>query len=318
MDSVPRPLRVVVVGSLNMDLLVRVPQLPAPGETVMGDSLLQAAGGKGANQAVAAARLGSRVRMVGRVGRDAFGRALSRGLRAEGISTRWVRPADQPTGAALIAVDAHGENCIVVAPGANVQLAPADLPERTIAAAEVVVAQLEVPPPTIAAAFRLARAGGARTVLNAAPAQPVPPDLLALSDVVIANEPELATLLGRQPLAHGAEAAAAHALQTSPEQVVVVTLGPRGALAVGGPAARVLEQPAFAVTAVDSVGAGDAFVGGFVASRWWSAGLEAALRWGCAAGALATTRPGGQPALPTRAAVQALLDATPVAAGRPG
>ncbi|MBV9543438.1 MAG: ribokinase, partial [Chloroflexi bacterium] len=173
-----RPTRIVVVGSLNMDLIVRVPSLPRPGETVAGESLVYAAGGKGANQAVAAARLGAAVSMVGRVGRDAFGRELSRALRTEGIVTRHVHPSDAPTGVALIQVDGAGENTIAVAPGANATVTPNDVPRRLIASADVVAAPLEVPLETVEAAFRTAREAGIRTVLNAAPAQSVPADVL--------------------------------------------------------------------------------------------------------------------------------------------
>jgi ribokinase len=295
----------VVVGGLNMDLIVSVPHLPRPGETVVGDSLLRAAGGKGANQAVAAARLGATVTMIGRVGHDSFGHDLSRALRDEGISTRWVRGSERATGAALIEVDEHGENSIAVSPGANADLLPEDVPRKAIDAADVVVAPLEVPLASVEEAFRLARLASVRTVLNAAPAQEIPAALLRLTDVVICNEVELAMLLGRRAVAPGQEAAAARALRGGPDQLVVVTLGERGALAVVGD--EVLEQPAFEVTAIDSVGAGDAFVAGFSVALVQSADVPAALRFGCAAGALATTRRGAQPAMPSLAEVAALL-----------
>ena len=205
------PVRVVVVGGLNMDLIVNVPHLPRPGETVVGDNFFRAAGGKGANQAVAAARLHAHVTMIGRVGHDAFGRDLTRGLRDDGVSTRWVLGSESATGAALIEVDAHGENSIAVAPGANQDLLPEDVPRKAIEAASVVVAPLEVPLASIEEAFRLARLASVRTVLNAAPAQAVPPSLMRLTDVVICNEVELAMLLGR-PVLVGEEAAAARAL----------------------------------------------------------------------------------------------------------
>jgi ribokinase len=297
------PPRVVVVGSLNMDLIVRVPRLPGPGETVLGESLVQAAGGKGANQAVAAARLGASVAIVGRVGRDAFGRELAAGLRSERISTRHVRTSGAPTGTALIEVDAHGENSIAVAPGANATVLPADVPPHVVASAEVVVAQLEVPLATVEAAFRLAREAGVRTLLNAAPAQRVALDLLRLCDVVVLNEHELAALHG-QPVRAGEEVTAAQAVRCTRSQMVVVTLGARGAVAVVGD--DVVRQSAFDVPVVDSVGAGDAFVAGFVVGRWWSAGAAAALRLGCAAGSLATTREGAQPSLPRLEEVEAL------------
>jgi ribokinase len=301
----PEALQVVVVGSLNMDLVVRVAHLPRAGETVVGDDLLRAPGGKGANQAVAAARLGASVSLVGRVGRDGFGHELTAALRDAGVSTRWVLGSDRPTGAALIEVDAAGENSIAVAPGANQEVLPEDIPARLVGDAEVVVAPLEVPLATIEEAFRLARAASRRTVLNVAPARPVPASLLRLADVVVANEVEAATLLGRDALKPDNEAEAARALRTFAEQVVVVTLGARGAVAVFEE--QVVWQESFAVDVMDTVGAGDAFVAGFVVGRWWSAGVAAALRLGCAAGALACTRGGAQPALPSLAEVEALL-----------
>jgi ribokinase len=302
--GVAKGMRVVVVGSLNMDLVVHVPHLPRPGETVAGDSLLRAPGGKGANQAVAAARLGASVTMIGRVGHDSFGRDLTRGLRDDGVSTRWVRGSDRPTGAALIEVDDDGQNTIAIAPGANADLLPEDVPRAAIEAADVVVAPLAVPLATIEEAFRLASRAGVRTVLNAAPAQAVPRSLLDLATVVICNEVELAMLLG-QAVVSGAEAVAAQALRSLPDQLVVVTLGERGALAVAG--AEVIEQPAYRVQVVDSTGAGDAFVAGFSIAAH-SGDVRAALRLGCAAGALATTRRGAQPAMPSASDVSALLD----------
>jgi ribokinase len=301
-------LRLVVVGGLNMDLIVQVPRLPKPGETVAGDNLLRAAGGKGANQAVAAARLGASVSMIGRVGRDAFGRELTRTLRDEGVSTRWVLGSDLSTGAALIEVDDLGENSIAVARGANTELLPEDVPRKAVETADVVAAALEVPLASIEEAFRLARLASVRTVLNAAPAQEVPASLLRLTDVVICNEHELATLLGHA-VSNGEEATRALELRAAPGQVVVVTLGERGALAVVG--AEVIQQAAFRVPTVDSTGAGDAFVAGFIVGDWSSGanGVAEALRLGCAAGALATTKPGAQPSMPRLEAVRALLGA---------
>lgn len=287
-----------------MDLVVRAETLPRPGETVTGQDLLRAAGGKGANQAVALARLGAEVSMVGRVGHDAFGRELSRGLRDAGVSTRWVLGADRPTGAALILVDARGENCIAVAPGANEELLPEDVPRRAIEAVDVVVAPLEVPIASVEEAFRLARLAGVRTVLNLAPARRVPGSLLKLADVLICNEVELATLIGRR-VSEGDEGAAAVDLRSFAGQIVVVTLGERGAIALDG--SSVSLQAAFAVDVVDTTGAGDAFVAGFVAGRWFAEGVDAALRLGCAAGSLATTRAGAQPSMPTSDEVSALL-----------
>jgi len=301
----PSPLRCVVVGALNMDLLVRVEELPRPGETVIGEDLLRAAGGKGANQAVALARLGAEVSMIGRVGHDAFGRELERLMRDAGVSTRWVQGAERPTGTALIFVDARGENAIAVSPGANHELLPEDVPRRAIEAADVVVAALEVPLASLEEAFRLARFASVRTVLNAAPATRVPASLLDLADVIICNEVELASLAGGT-VESGSEAEAMRQLRRFESQIVVVTLGAHGAVALERSA--VVSQPAFEVPVVDTVGAGDAFVAGFVAGNWFSAGLATALRWGCAAGSLATTKSGAQPSMPELAAVRSLIE----------
>jgi ribokinase len=298
----PATLRCLVLGGLNMDLVVRVEQLPRPGETVTGEDLLRAAGGKGANQAVALARLGAEVSMVGRVGHDAFGRELTRGLRDADVSTRWVQGSDRPTGTALILVDAAGQNSIAVAPGANAELLPEDVPRRAIEAADIVVAQLEVPVASVEEAFRLARLAGVRTLLNAAPARALPGSLLDLANVLVCNEVELSTLLETQ-VPTGSEVAAARQVRRSADQVVVVTLGERGAVAVVGP--DIFTQAAFDVDVVDTTGAGDAFVAGYVLGS--GEGPGAALRWGCAAGSLACTRAGAQPSMPTLAEVQALL-----------
>ena len=245
--------------------------------------------------------------MLGRVGHDVFGRDLSRSLRDAGVNTRWVLGCDRPTGAALIIVDEAGQNSIAVAPGANDEVLPEEVPSRPIESADVLVAALEVPVASIDEAFRLARQAGVRTVLNAAPAQSVPAAVLCHADVVICKEVELSTLVGR-PVAASAEANAARELRAFTDQVVIVTLGERGALALAGDA--VLEQPAFEVDVVDTTGAGDAFVAGFVVGRWYAGAVGEALRWGCAAGSLATARVGAQPSMPSLAEVKALLGAS--------
>ena len=203
-------------------------------------------------------------------------------------------------------MDDSGENTIALAPGANADLLPEDVPRKALETAHVVVAQLEVPVASIEESFRLARLAGVRTVLNAAPAQIVPRSLLDLADVVICNEVELAMLLGRAVIA-GQEAVAGRALRSAPDQIVVVTLGERGALAIAG--SEIVEQPTFGVQVVDSTGAGDAFVAGFsiALAANGAADLRAALRLGCAAGALATTRRGAQPSMPSLSDVSALI-----------
>ncbi|WP_456413791.1 ribokinase, partial [Oceanithermus profundus] len=247
---------VLVVGSLNMDLVVPVPRHPKPGETVVGGDLRRFPGGKGANQAVAAARLGARVRMIGRVGADAYGTELKRGLEAEGIGTEDVAELDVPTGVALISVGEDGQNAIVVSPGANARLRPDDLSPERFAAAGVVVLQLETPLETVQRAAELGRAAGARVLLNAAPAQPLPEGLLGALGVLVVNEFEAARVADtREPEGPEEALALARALARR-VPVAVVTLGARGLVWAGAEGEGTL--PAFEVRAVDTTAAGDA------------------------------------------------------------
>ncbi len=299
------PASVLVVGSLNMDLVVPVPRHPKPGETVVGGDLRRFPGGKGANQAVAAARLGARVRMIGRVGADAYGTELKRGLEAEGIETADVAELDAPTGVALIGVSEDGQNAIVVSPGANARLRPEDLAPERFAGAGVAVLQLETPLATVRRAAELGRAAGARVLLNAAPAQALPEGLLKAVDLLVVNEFEAAQVAGaREP--EGPEEALALARELARRvPVAVVTLGARGLVWAGVEGEGVL--PAFEVRAVDTTAAGDAFVGGLAAALAAGEPLQPALRFASAAGALAATRPGAQPSLPNKEAVETLL-----------
>ncbi len=297
--------RIVVVGSLNMDLVVRTGRIPAPGETVLGaGDLCRFPGGKGANQACAAARLGAAAHMVGRVGEDAFGRELLESLGRDGVDTAAVQTtAGLPTGVALIVVDAAGQNSIVVSAGANAHLTPADVDRVApmLRAAGVVMLQLEVPLPAVLRAAEVGRQGGALVVLNPAPAQPLPAALLSCVDVLVPNETELALLAGGS----GPVAKAARTLRTRTGiGTVVVTLGAQGALLVGDSVAHV---PAFPVTPVDTTAAGDAFVAALAVALAEGRPPVDAVRFGNAAGALAATRPGAQTALPDRAAVEAIL-----------
>ncbi len=299
---------VTVVGSLNMDLVIRAPRIPQPGETIIGSELHTVPGGKGANQAVAAARLGVRVSMVGRVGHDAFAGPLLDNLTATGVDHTFVTgDAEAATGVALIVVDDAGQNSIVVASGANMRLSPADVEaaEAAISAAQVVLLQLESPLETVTRAAEIARAHGVTVILNPAPARPLPAGLLSLVDVLVPNESETELLSG-MPVGNQAEAeAAAAALRASGVGTLILTLGERGAmLAREGEAALF---PAFDVTPVDTTAAGDAFVGGLAVALAEGKALAEAVRWGNAAGALATTRLGAQPSLPTRQALERLL-----------
>ena len=300
--------RVTVVGSLNMDLAVCAARIPQPGETILGGAFHTVPGGKGANQAVAAARLGAHVAMVGRVGEDDFGGLLLEGLAAEGIDAiHVIKDPGAATGVALIVVDDQGQNAIVVVSGANARLSPADVAasREPITAASALLLQLESPLAAIEWAAEVARAHGVTVILNPAPARALPPDLLERVDVLIPNEIEAALLTGL-PVADLAQArAAATALREMGAGTVVLTLGERGALLATGEDARLC--PAFPVEVVDTTAAGDAFVAGLAVALGEGQVLVEAVRWGNAAGALATTVLGAQPSLPRRRDVELLL-----------
>jgi ribokinase len=295
---------VVVVGGLNTDYVVRVDHLPAEGETVGGNDYLVAAGGKGLNQAVAAARQGADVALVGCVGMDSAGTALLDLLDGEGVDISHVRVvADSGTGVALITVASGGDNTIVVAPLANACLSPADIAaaRSLISGAAVVLAQLEVPLAAVSAALGQARAAGVLTVLNPAPASgPLAPGLLGTVDLLIPNETEAAALTG----VAGGERAAMALLRSGVAQVIV-TMGAGGAVMAGESGVRRVAP--FPVRAVDTTGAGDAFCGALVAALAGGLQLTAAARRASAAGALAATAAGAVPSLPTAATVDGLL-----------
>lgn len=302
--------KIIVVGSSNTDMVVKTPHIPAPGETVLGGEFLMAAGGKGANQAVAAARLGAEVTFVARVGRDVFGEQAQAGFRREGLDTRYVVTDPQAaSGVALIFVDAGGENSIAVAPGANARLSPDDArrAREAIEAADVLLLQLEIPPETVLAAAETAHRAGVRVILNPAPAppQPLPADLLACVDVLTPNESEASLLTGTQVVDTDDAEQAARRLLEQGVGAVIVTLGARGALVVT-PAGQQL-VPSFPVDVVDTTAAGDAFNGGLAVALAGKKSLEEAVRFASACGALATTRMGAQPSLPTAGEVEAFL-----------
>ncbi len=289
-----------------MDLVVPVARHPKPGETIIGGDLQRFHGGKGANQAVAAARLGGRVRMVGRVGADAYGAELKQGLSAEGIVTADVAELEAPTGVALISVSEDGQNAIIVSPGANARLRPEDLSPVQFANARVVVLQLETPLETVRRAAELGREAGARVLLNAAPAQELSADLLRTLDVLVVNEFEAGQVAGEEEPESMEEALVLARQLARRVPVVVITLGARGLVWAGAEGEGYL--PAFEVQAVDTTAAGDAFVGGLAAALAAGEPFAAALRFGSAAGALAATRPGAQPSLPHVDEVATLVD----------
>jgi len=300
--------RVVVVGSLNMDLVIRSARIPQPGETILGGEFHSIPGGKGANQAVGTARLGAHVSMVGRVGDDAFGNQLLNNLSADGIDHTFVlRDGASATGVALIVVDDAGQNTIVVASGANMRLSPSDVDAAAavFATADALLLQLESPLQTVIHAAKLARAHGVTVILNPAPARPLPQELLTLVDVLVPNESETSLLTG-MPVANLDEAVAASAaLHQAGVGTVILTLGERGALLAEERATRVL--PAFEVEPLDTTAAGDAFLAGLAVALAEGRNPGEAVRWGNAAGALATTRLGAQTSLPARQAVEQLL-----------
>ena len=272
-------LSVAVVGSANLDLVARTERLPRPGETVTGASFARIPGGKGANQAVAAARLGAEVRFVGAVGRDDFGRQALEAMHGDGVRADVVE-LDAPTGIALIVVDDTGENTIVVAPGANAELRPEHV---QVGEADAVLCQLEIPLDAVAEAARQARF----LCLNAAPARALPSELLARVDLLVVNRYELETL--------GAQ-----------EGFVALTFGAEGAMLLeGGEEVARAEPPR--VEAVDGTAAGDAFTACLLVSLLEGRPRDEALRRACAAGALAASRPGAQPSLPTAAEIEEIL-----------
>ena len=289
----PHSYDVVVVGSSNLDLVASVERLPAPGETVLGRDYAEHAGGKGLNQAVAAARAGADTAFITCLGNDHAGDTLHSLMVAEGVAS-YITDVDVPTGRALINVDETAENSIVVIPGANARLgiAVVDAHRDLLARASVVLCQLEIPLDSVEAALAIARTGGARTILNPAPAAELPRSLVQLCDVITPNQHELASLGGTS------------ALLDAGVSTVIVTLGARGMKVVTRDGE--LEIPPFVVRAVDTTGAGDAACGALAAALGQGCDIAVAARRASAAGALAATRHGAVPSLPTRAEIDAL------------
>jgi ribokinase len=296
---------VIVFGSINLDLVCRVAHFPAPGETTAGSSFSMFPGGKGANQALGAARAGASVRLFGAVGRDVFAAGATALLVPGGVDIAGVASVDTPTGCATILVDDHGENCIVVVAGANADADPLAVPDAALTSETVLVLQQEVDAAANAALIARARRAGTRIMLNAAPAHPVSLDLLRMIDILVVNESEAAALA--RPLGWAAMPRdfALNATAAAPNIAVVVTLGAAGALWVD--AAKALRVEAPDVDVVDTTGAGDGFVGALAAAIDGGANPVDALRRAVAAGSLACTVHGAQPALPDRTAIDALL-----------
>ncbi len=290
-----RAARVAVLGSINMDLVAGTERLPAPGETVLGTSFSTVPGGKGSNQAIAAARAGGAVTFIGAVGSDTFADPLASTLSDAGVSTDRLRRVDGPSGIAVISVDSSAENSIIVVLGANGTVASIGDEDRSaIAGSAILVMQLEIPFDTVIAGARLAAEAGVAVMLNPSPARPLPPELLEAVTLLVVNEGEAAVLGDK------AVAGVPH---------VVTTLGAEGAR-YRGPSGAVVEVPAPRVHAVDTTGAGDAFAGALAVA--WAEGAvpELALRRACAAGALATTVAGASSSSPTREAIDELVAST--------
>ncbi|NGQ95852.1 ribokinase [Brevibacillus sp. SYP-B805] len=299
--------KIAVVGSINMDLVVTASQLPVAGETILGEQFQTIPGGKGANQAVAAARLGARVAMVGAVGDDMFGRRMRDQLQQEGVEITHVKVVPgQATGVAMIQVSQAGENTIVVVPGANHALRPDDIEEaeQAIAEADVMLVQLEIPLATVAKAVEIAERSGTMIILNPAPAQPLPDTLLAKTDLLTPNETELAVLTTGKATAYGDMMTLVAALKERlGKGNLLVTRGEKGVYyEIDGQRG---EQPAYAVKAVDTTAAGDSFNAGLATRIAEGASWKEAIDFASRVAALTVTRFGAQSSLPTRKEVDA-------------
>ena len=296
---------ITVVGSINLDLIATVGRLPGPGETVSGDGFKTAPGGKGANQALAAARAGAKVRMIGSVGKDAFAVEALACLKEGKVDLSCVREAHAATGTALILVDAKGENMIAVVAGANDAVLPGDLSRVVFAKGEIVLAQLEIPTATVEAALDAARTVGAVSILNTAPFSADAVGLLAKADYVVANETEFDLYGEALSLSGRDRPARMRAFAEKTGRTIIVTLGGDGVVAASPKA--LLTVPALKITPIDTVGAGDTFCGYFGAAFDAGLGLEDALRRAAVAGSLACLKPGAQPSIPHAEDVDAAL-----------
>ncbi|QXI09981.1 ribokinase [Pseudomonas zeae] len=304
------PANVVVIGSLNMDLVTRAPRLPVGGETLIGHSFATVSGGKGANQAVAAARLGAQVAMVGCVGSDDYGVQLRNALLAEQIDCQAVSTVDDSSGVALIVVDDNSQNAIVIVAGANGAMTPAviDRFDAVLQAADVIICQLEIPDAAVGHALKRARALGKIVILNPAPAsRPLPADWFAAIDYLIPNESEATVLSGLPVDSQETAESAASQLIAMGAGKVIITLGAQGSLFANGQSFE--HFPAPKVKAVDTTAAGDTFVGGFAAALANGKSEAEAIRFGQIAAALSVTRAGAQPSIPTLSDVQAFKPA---------
>lgn len=300
---------IAVFGSINMDLVVRAPRFPRPGETLSGHTFYTAPGGKGANQAVAAARLGAATYMVGRVGQDVFSKALLESLQVNRVNVDGIwRDPDHPSGTAVIMVDDSAENSIIIVPGANGAINYDDLNrlEEALKIASHLLLQLEIPVEMVVAAAKLARQRGVAVILDPAPARPLPEELYCSVDWITPNESEASILMQKTIQTEQEAAQAASMLHERGVPNVVIKMGSKGALWSDGERQRFL--PAYLVQAVDTVAAGDAFNGALAAALSEGKPVMEALTWAMAAGALSTTRYGAQPSMPQRKELLAFIE----------
>jgi ribokinase len=300
---------IVVVGSINTDMVVRSPQIPKPGETLIGNSFVTTPGGKGANQAVAAARLGGKVTLIGKVGTDAFGNTAIENFKKENIDTRFIyKDANQPSGIAIIIIDDKGENSIVVASGSNGTLSGNDITNAadTIKAAEVVLFQLETPLDTVEAGAKLAKANGKKVMLNPAPAAELSDGLLKHIDIITPNQSEAHTLTGITVSNIEEAALASNALHAKGIDMVIITMGALGAY-VSSSSYTGLVNGFNAGTVIDTVAAGDTFCGGLAIALSEGKRIDDAVRFANAAAAISVTRSGAQESVPHRTEVDAFL-----------
>ena len=302
---------IVVIGSSNVDMVVKGERIPKPGETIIGGDFHKAAGGKGANQAVAAARAGGDVTFIASVGDDIFGREAINGYQKDGINTEHIKvDPDHPTGTALILVDAKGENSIAVASGANANLSESDLSNthRVIENSDIILMQLETPVKTIEAAAEMARRSGIKVILNPAPAQKLSDNLLAQVSILTPNETETEILSGIEVTDENDARRAAKILMDKGVEIVMITMGKRGVFLYTQEESRMI--PAFQVEAVDTTAAGDTFNGALAVAIAEGKSMDEAIRFANAAGAISVTRMGAQPSTPYREEIEKMMHVT--------
>lgn len=300
--------KIIVLGSSNTDMIVKVPRIPAPGETILGGKFVQAAGGKGANQAVAAARSGGEVTFIANTGDDNFGKEAIQGFKKEGINTNNIFVDEEsPSGVALIFVAEDGENSIAVASGANGTLTPSQIREvkDVILAGDILLTQLETPIETVTEAIRIASENNVKVILNPAPAQELSDELLKQIDILTPNQSEAELLTGIPVVDEESAQKAAANLLSKGIQTVILTLGSEGAFVMSSDVQKAI--PGFKVKAEDTTAAGDTFNGALAVGLAEGKPLEEAIRWAHAAAAISVTRMGAQPSIPNQKEIQEFL-----------